>query len=348
MVIFTAEQANIAGSVVIITGIRIHALHDVTSADFTYSRNSLGLLSALGVFIAIILSGALAIGPLLRRTKPKRIIPIIGPAQSGIRKCKLLAESKILARTRILAKSKTPATSRASSVNFPEIKAGSPGANVITDRRGSGTHLNGTGVASHTNQSSFGWSYRMAHSLRLENRDLQHDRLTSWRDSLQSRDGSDPILFEDFQWLMQAIKLPLARYMFWDSHRPILLADLRCPRIQDENLEPDFPGSISQRSSKSATVDLFATFTNIVPGSPPQYIFKGCTILRKFLRSIKYLPSSVNAEDRVQPYPGWTVSNRGGSDVDIEAQSQGHEVVEDAKSMPSSRLIIQCPLTKTT
>ncbi|MCJ1389190.1 hypothetical protein MMC18_002045 [Xylographa bjoerkii] len=60
---------SIGGLVVIITALRIKALHMVTSADFTYARGYLGLLSVLGALLSIIACCAPCVAALLTRVK---------------------------------------------------------------------------------------------------------------------------------------------------------------------------------------------------------------------------------------------------------------------------------------
>lgn len=56
--------------VIIITGLRIQALHMVNAQDFTYSKGYLGLLSTLGVSLEIIFCCAPVAPVLYRRYRP--------------------------------------------------------------------------------------------------------------------------------------------------------------------------------------------------------------------------------------------------------------------------------------
>ena len=57
--------------VIIVTGLRIHALNAVSSADFTYSRGYLALLSVLGALISIIACCARCIPGVMRACRNK-------------------------------------------------------------------------------------------------------------------------------------------------------------------------------------------------------------------------------------------------------------------------------------
>ena len=57
--------------VMIITGLRIQALHLVTSTDYTYPKGHLGLLSVLGVILGVITGGAPSITLIINKMSSK-------------------------------------------------------------------------------------------------------------------------------------------------------------------------------------------------------------------------------------------------------------------------------------
>ena len=58
----------------IITGLRIQALHMANSSDFTYSKGYLGLLSALGALLSVITCCAPCLVPIIKLLKVRNIV----------------------------------------------------------------------------------------------------------------------------------------------------------------------------------------------------------------------------------------------------------------------------------
>ncbi|KAF2230124.1 hypothetical protein EV356DRAFT_536682 [Viridothelium virens] len=298
--------------VVIISGMRISALHDVTSADFTYSRNSLGLLSMLGVFVTIILAGTLSLRPLLSHLKKKTQ--------------KFTASLTVYERTRSWTRRHNFLSKTGTSyMHSSQVEISSPNINASPIHRDVPVHLNNIEADQHSINPGFGWSYQLAHSLRIAYHEPQESDLINWQDSLQTRDGSDRIPFDDFQWLLQALQIPTASYIFGDSYQRTLAAtDARCLRSQNTKSEWEFLSSGSPASTyKRTAIDIFRIFTDIVPGSPPQFSFdcrKGIEEWRASLMNTRH-NNSFKGHDQIDS--AWTTNGR--TSIHRSTEVENHE-----------------------
>ncbi|KAI9706746.1 MAG: hypothetical protein M1820_004716 [Bogoriella megaspora] len=303
--------------VVIITGLRIHALHDVTSADFLYSKNSLGLLSALGVFVAIILGTALSFPQLIHQLKLKlptiRTSFAVGKRTHGqiftrnarpkFKKNDVNSSEIEMGPPNFNTKSTNNSTHSNSGdvcdvrdgrskietnhVKSSEIEVGSPDSDANANDHDTRSHFGDIDINHPTTSPRFNWSYRLGNLSRLVHLKSQECDV-SWQDTLHSREGSDPIPLDDFQWLLHTLRVALANYVFWDGHQPTLNAvHLRCLRRRDEEQLQSLGSTGGPLYAlKLRSMDIFAAFTDIVPGSPPRYLFTCQTGLQTLLENI--------------------------------------------------------------
>jgi len=75
--------------VLVVTGLRLKALHLAVSSDLTYSKSYLGLLSAVGCMLSIVLCGTLAMHGMYVKAKRKLI------------DCNILSDTKLKVRARM-------------------------------------------------------------------------------------------------------------------------------------------------------------------------------------------------------------------------------------------------------